>query len=134
MRVLQGIGPSSSKFYADWLSKDQLPELEYIGESLNSIFMPCPSGMNAETFRLYEALENGAIPLVVRSEGDEGLIEMLKSNLAILNIPSWEHAAMLMQNLLNDKQMLEMYRNQLLGQWAQWKLKLKDQVSVILAA
>ena len=134
MRVLQGIGPSSSKFYDGWLSKDQLPELEYISESLNSIFMPCPSGMNAETFRLYEALENGAIPLVVRSEGDDSLIEMLKSNLAILNIPSWEHAAMLMQNLLNDKQMLEMYRNQLLGQWAQWKLKLKQQVSVILSA
>jgi predicted Zn-dependent protease with MMP-like domain len=59
---------------------------------------------------------------------------MLKGHLAILNIPSWQHAVMLMANLLNDKQMLEMYRNQLLSQWAQWKAQLKDQVAVILAA
>jgi hypothetical protein len=59
---------------------------------------------------------------------------MLKGHLALLNIPSWHHAAMLMANLFNDKQMLEMYRNQLLAQWAQWKSQLKDQVGAILDA
>ena len=131
---LAQIQPSKSKFYSDWLSVDQLPELEYISETLNSIFIPCPTGMNPETFRVYEALENGAIPLIVRSDGDEAWLEMLKGHLAILNIPSWQHAVMLMANLLNDKQMLEMYRNQLLSQWAQWKAQLKDQVAAILAA
>jgi len=130
---LAKIQPSKSKFYRDWLSADQLPELEYISETLNSVFVPCPTGMNPETFRVYEALENGAIPLIVKSEGDEAWVEMLKSNLAILNIPSWEHASMLMVNLMNDKQMLEMYRNQILVQWAQWKAKLKSQVAEILS-
>ena len=134
LSVLQNIQPSKSKFYKDWLSLDQLPELEYISEMLNSIFIPCPNGMSPETFRVYEALENGAIPLIVRSEGDEAWFEMLKSNLSLLNIPSYSHAAMLMSNLVNDKNMLEMYRNQLLVQWAQWKSKLKDQVAVILNA
>jgi GR25 family glycosyltransferase involved in LPS biosynthesis len=131
---LSQIKPSRSKFYKDWLSADQLPELEYISETLNSVFIPCPTGMNPETFRIYEALENGAIPLIVKSDGDEMMMEMLKGNLSLLNIPSWEHATMLIANLMNDKQMLEMYRNQLLVQWAQWKGKLKSQVAAILDA
>eukprot|EP01041_Mallomonas_annulata_P006486 gene6486-13091_t len=39
---------------------------EYIKVMSNSVFSPCPGGNNPETFRHYEALELGTIPLFVR--------------------------------------------------------------------
>jgi GR25 family glycosyltransferase involved in LPS biosynthesis len=129
---LKPLQPSRSKFFKDWLDSAQLPEIEYVSETLNSIFVPCPAGMNAETFRVYEALENGAIPLIVRVPGDDAYIEMLKKHIFLLNIPSWNHAAMLVSNLVNDKQMLELYRNQVLSQWANYKLVLKQKVAAII--
>jgi hypothetical protein len=132
LEPLQQIQPSRSKFFDNWLDANQLGELEYISETLNSIFVPCPPGMHPETFRVYEALENGAIPLIVRSEGDEQWIEMLKTSLPILNIPNWQHAAAIVHNLVNDKQMLEIYRNQVLTQWAQYKANLKSQINGII--
>lgn len=41
---------------------------------VNTVFVPCPPGIEAETFRHYEALEAGAIPLIVTSKGAEYLL------------------------------------------------------------
>ena len=134
LKPLNSISNSRSKFFETWMDAKQLSEMEYISETLNSIFIPCPPGMNPETFRLYEALEHGAIPIVVRSEGDDVFIDMLKGNLQLLNIPTWDHAAFLMKNLLNDKQMLEVYRNQLLTQWTAYKDKIKGQIAIMMTS
>ena len=39
---------------------------EYLSIMADTIFVPCPAGNNPETFRHYEALELGSIPLIVR--------------------------------------------------------------------
>eukprot|EP01033_Poteriospumella_lacustris_P004271 gene4269-3050_t len=43
---------------------------EFLGELTNTIFVLCPSGNNPETFRLFEALETGAIPVMLRVRDD----------------------------------------------------------------
>jgi hypothetical protein len=134
MKPLLAIQPSDCKFYNKWLDSSNLQNLSYVGQLLNSIFVPCPTGMNPETFRFYEAIEHGAIPIYVRTPGDEKYVAMLQSFLPILNLPSWEHATIIMHNLNNDKNMLDMYRNQLLSQWTAYKNKLKEQVKGVLTA
>ncbi len=42
------------------------PYTQYITLAAQSAFVLCPSGNNPETFRLREALEVGAIPLMIR--------------------------------------------------------------------
>jgi len=42
-----------------------LPLYEYKIEMLNSKFVLCPSGSKQETFRFYETLEAGAIPITI---------------------------------------------------------------------
>lgn len=50
------------------IAAPQLPHYDYLNLVLDTIFMPCPAGSAVETFRLYEALELGAIPLLVKQK------------------------------------------------------------------
>ena len=95
---------------------------------MDSIFIPCPPGNNTETFRLYEALECGCIPLYVKSPGDEIYVEMLQSELGLLAVSTWEEAAALILHFFKEKPLLEGYRNSLLIRWKLWKQKLGEKV------
>ena len=128
MEVLKAVGPNHSRFFKNWMDAEQLKESEYVGTLLNSVFVPCPGGMNAETYRFWEALEHGAIPLYVRCPGDEGFVASFQGSLGILNLPSWQHGAAIMANLMNDKETLEAYRTQLLTQWSAYKNSLMNRV------
>jgi len=44
----------------------QLSRKDYLTLIGDSVFTPCPAGSATETFRLYEALELGSIPIIVR--------------------------------------------------------------------
>lgn len=46
----------------------------YIHNLSNTAYVPCPSGNNPETFRLYEALEVGAIPLFIQPVWDKNFL------------------------------------------------------------
>lgn len=50
----------------DVLGSPQLSQESYISMMADTIFVPCPAGSAPETFRLYEALELGSIPVLVR--------------------------------------------------------------------
>jgi hypothetical protein len=54
-----------------WNSADSLPVEKYRAIMDESIFVPCPAGWgNLDSFRVYEALEAGCIPLVKRRDYD----------------------------------------------------------------
>lgn len=44
-----------------------------VEQLVNTVFVPCPPGIKPETFRHYEALEAGCIPLIVASKNAEYL-------------------------------------------------------------
>jgi hypothetical protein len=44
--------------------------LHYLEKLSNTVFALCPPGNNPETFRIYEALESGAIPIIIRPSKD----------------------------------------------------------------
>ncbi len=60
--------PNKLSYTAGWCGEGSLGPEEYRTILAMSIFAPCPPGnYNQETFRLYEALEAGTIPIVLRS-------------------------------------------------------------------
>lgn len=95
---------------------------------LDTVFVPCPRGNNVETFRLYEALECGCVPIYVKTPGDESYVKMLQEEIGLLPVSSWEEAHNLMNHLWKEKILLETYRNTILTQWRVWKDKLGAQV------
>jgi len=133
MSVLKGFQPCNYKFFDNWLDAKQLKELEYTGCLLNTVFVPCPRGQHFETFRFWEALDHGCIPIVVREEGDETWFQMISSKLHIMNLPTWGHAGGLIQHLMNNKEVLDKYRVTVLVQWQRWKDELRTQVREALA-
>jgi hypothetical protein len=128
LKPLQGLGPHTLRLVDTWESDQKLTRNQYVASLLDTIFVPCPPGNNLETFRLYEALECGSIPLYVKSPGDEAYVEWLQTELGLLPVSSWEEAAALMVHFFQEKDLLEGYRNTLLIRWKQWKLKLGQEV------
>ena len=125
---IMGFGPNRCKFLDTWNSKDTVGYDEYIGTLLDTVFVPCPGGNNVETYRFYEALECGCVPILVRESGDELFIKMITDNLPIVPVKNWDEGNILMQQLYNDKNLLEGYRMNVLNGWRLWKDRLKGAV------
>jgi len=125
---LNGIEPNKKVFYNKWADSSQLQASEYSEQCLKTIFMPCPVGNNPETFRIYEALEHGCIPIYVRERGDDLFIKMLTSNLPIAIMDSWEASGKFMVDNFQNTSMLVDYRIKLLEAWSVWKKKIMSDI------
>jgi hypothetical protein len=77
--------------------------------------------MNPETFRLYEALELGAIPLYVREPGDELYYKKLNETIKILSIGSWGDAHNFVKYMLDNPEICDKYRTLVLSGWIETK-------------
>jgi hypothetical protein len=128
LEPLQQIQPHSLRLVDSWDSPEKLTRNQYVASLLDSLFVPCPSGNNSETFRLYEALECGCIPLYVKTPGDETYIGWIQEEIGLLSISRWSETCVLMQHFLNEKEVMESYRNMLLNRWRIWKERLGTQV------
>jgi hypothetical protein len=117
-----------------WNDAKQLGTIEYLGSMLNSIFVACPGGQNMETFRFYEALECGAVPLFVRQEGDEAWWAMMNPYLNMLEIRSWPHAVGLIDYFMKNKDVLEKYRLSILSGWVRCKMDSREKMKKFLEA
>lgn len=122
---LKVIQPNSYTFFANWMDATQLKADEYSTKLNQSLFAPCPAGMNAETFRFWEALEHGCIPVYVRREGDEAHWQFLKEHLPLEAYSSWEEAAKAMGLALSDLTGLAIQREAIREAWKAWKTTLK---------
>jgi hypothetical protein len=116
------------KFLDQWNDPEQLSHEEYISTTLNSIFIPCPEGMNVETFRFYETLECGALPLVVETETSALWIAWLKKKLPLQTHTSWDSAAEWMLSITKKSEELEAYRDSVLQAWIAWRVEVQEQV------
>jgi hypothetical protein len=90
--------------------------------------------MNPETFRFYEAMECGCLPILVKTDRNAAWIEWISEHLPILPVESWEAAAKLMEQLLEQKPMLESYRARVLEGWMDWKRRIRDEMKTWLSS
>lgn len=116
-----------SKFYPTWNDPSALSKAEYIKEMTNSIFVPCPDGVNPETFRFYEALEAGCIPLIVKTEKNAAWFKWVSNYIPLVANDSWEDAVRIMYTLITKPERLEIYREQILNGWVSWTNSLRQQ-------
>ena len=108
------------KFFPDWNHPEQLTEEKYIELLQNTIFVPCPEGNNVETYRLYEALECGCIPVFTK------LPTVLEdSDIPFLRGETWKEVADLMSSLLENPVELNKHSNNIMVGWSNYKDRLK---------
>jgi GR25 family glycosyltransferase involved in LPS biosynthesis len=133
LEPLKGLEPHKTIFYKDWMDPDQLTADQYSNLCGQSIFMACPGGQNPETFRFWESLEFGCIPLYVRRAGDEAFYAFLSKELPLISFSTWEQAAGFMKSLMENPASLVQYRKTILEKWSGWKQKLQEQCAQIIA-
>jgi len=135
MQVLNAIQPSFNRFFDDWNSPSQMKTEEYISLLLSSKFVPCPRGQNFESYRFYEALCCGCIPLFLTDEKDPMSmlwLQQFEGILPFINIQSWEHAAALMQHLTSNPHVMDQYRRAIFHNWVQFFTKLREKVAAAI--
>jgi hypothetical protein len=108
-----------------WQSSDSLSTKEYKDILSNSIFIPCPAGNSSvDTFRLYEALEVGSIPIIEKSKYWK---YMLKDH-PLIEVSSWKEASQEINRLLENNQSLEEYNIKIKLWWKSFKKKLTNEI------
>lgn len=116
------------RMFDEWNDPAQVGETEYVATMLNSKFVLCPSGHNGETFRFYEAIECGAIPLIVGEPKNEPFLAFIKNRIPVIPIKSWEDAKEFMLELRKTPELMDGYRQHILDGWAKWKVALADEI------
>lgn len=81
-----------------------------------------------ETFRVYEALENGCIPIVERRWG-LAYFDRLFSEHPIPTVDGWMHAARRIEDWARDPQELHRIQRKVSSWWQEYKRKLREGVS-----
>lgn len=122
------IKPYSLHFTPDWNHSSMTNEHDYLDILTNSKFCPILRGNNIETFRLYECLENGVIPIYVRMDGDNDFWDWISSKIKLLNINNWVTAKNAINYFINNPDKAEQYRLGLINNWNDWKNNIKLQI------
>jgi GR25 family glycosyltransferase involved in LPS biosynthesis len=127
LELLKPVGKYSCKLFNEWNHPDNLTREEYCATLLDSVFVPCIGGNNPDTFRLYEALECGCIPIIINDEKSSDYFNYINKYLPFLNLTSWEQVPGFIGQLYRDKENLQIYRNILLRNYAIMKETLKKE-------
>lgn len=99
----------------------QLPRSEYHAILDNTLFAPCPMG-NAmlETWRFYEALEAGCIPIIEARPWMHYHERLLGPN-PVPTVYCWAQARNLINGLAEDREKLNALQQHILSWWTQCK-------------
>jgi hypothetical protein len=102
----------------------------YGGILRRTLFCPAPRGDRTwDSFRLYEGLEMGCVPMVERAEG---YFRRLLGEHPMIEIDDWSEAARLARALLEDRPTLDA-RRQACGDWWQaTKARLAREVAALV--
>lgn len=99
LKAMNGIADGFTHLTEGFGSADALATPAYRALLDESVFVPCPSGWsNLESFRTYEALEAGCIPIVETRPGFDYYTALLGAH-PMPAVANWDEAAALMRKL-----------------------------------
>lgn len=127
---LRKVEPSFVKKTQAFGSADSLDSKSYYNILNDSIFTPIPIGfIHPETYRLFECLEIGCIPIV---ENPKKFFDMLFPNNPFIKIELWKEAKIIIEDFRNNTQLLEKKREDCINWWDQTKLKYQKEIEYII--
>ena len=126
---LSTIEPNKIKLLQTWSAPTKEEANEYTSLLNESKFVPCPKGMNYETFRVYEALEAGCVPICVGTESDEHKVyEHLIGSGVILMAQDWTAAANIINQINSNINILDQLQENLTKYWMNKKLHITSSI------
>jgi len=105
----------------------------YALELADAKFAPCPAGNSPETIRFYDALENGAIPVLVECDFTRYLFPNRDGEpLPAIILSSWNDFAATLQPYLEDEGLLNELQRRAIGWWQQQKQITRHQAAGLI--
>jgi hypothetical protein len=128
LSALESIRPHFSRSTDRSQSAPLTPE-EYQHVLEDTIFAPCPMGrINLECFRLYEALECGAIPIVERRFGLDYFSSLLGRH-PFLTVRKWSELKDILVLFVNDPHRLAEKQSEVGSWWKAHKASIKRNIN-----
>ena len=125
-------GSSETHLTKKWNDPGALSPTHAVEKLGRAVFAPCPAGnLNPDTFRLMEALESGAIPVVTRFHGFD-YFRLIFGDHPFVVADSWELAAKNCQRLLDDPSFLEEKASDVWSWYERFRSNLQSDVASLL--
>jgi hypothetical protein len=132
--MINALKETNGEYYCNvnsaWQSDDSLSTKDYKKILEQSIFTPCPRGNSSvDTFRLYEAIEAGSIPVVVK---DDYWSDLLGENHPFIQVSNWKKAAADIEYLSKQVNWQEDYSSKLRDWWKEYKSNITVKIKNII--
>lgn len=125
LEPLMIVGPHSYRFQPDWNHSTMTPKEEYLAILGNSKFCPILRGNHMETFRLYEALEAGALPITTIT--DTGYLGWIEEHMGLSSLYPWTQPLLALQQGQSES-----IRQAVGERWASWKKAIRITCAALL--
>jgi GR25 family glycosyltransferase involved in LPS biosynthesis len=125
LREFVSFTPYSCHLQPHWNHPTATKEKLYLSLLGNSKFCPVLKGQNPETFRLYEALEAGCLPVTTIT--DTKYVAWIEEHLGLSSLYDWTHPSIaLSSSAITEETRLEVGRR-----WNVWKQEIKKACSIL---
>ena len=133
LQTLSSIEPNSMKLLPTWKQPQPEEAEEYMKVLGDSKFIPCPKGQNYETYRLYEALESGCIPICIGDINNEHeCYNKLIGDNAVLISQDWTSVKSMIQQICNNHEALNQIQENLSNYWTTHKINITAHIVAAL--
>jgi GR25 family glycosyltransferase involved in LPS biosynthesis len=118
--------PHHCKLQKQWNDPTKTKEKEYLADLTNSMFCPILRGNHMETFRIYEALEAGALPIAM--EANE-YTRWIDEHLQLSDLYRWTEPTIMEQ--LRSVERIDEIQNNVMSRWSRWKERVQLAIQCI---
>jgi GR25 family glycosyltransferase involved in LPS biosynthesis len=120
LAAFQSYVPHSCRLQPEWNHPTGTKEEEYMHILENSMFCPILKGNNVETFRLYEALEAGVLPLFGPTISPEFMAQV-QQYIDLSNVYDWTNV----ESMNIQAELKEIAQLIVISGWTQWKMNIQ---------
>jgi hypothetical protein len=125
---LKKIEPHKCYFF-DGRSQQPLDRAEFKALLSDSVFSPCPMGNTVlESFRIYESLEMGCIPILERRRWMPYHDRLMPGH-PLPTVSSWREARQFVEEISRDQFRMIAFQQDIGEWWRSYKVKLRNDVS-----
>jgi GR25 family glycosyltransferase involved in LPS biosynthesis len=114
--------PFSCNLQPSWNHPTATKERQYLSQMANSKFCPVMRGQNVETFRMYEALETGTLPITLVKDAYSDWID---EHLHLSTLYDWTNPQCLGQSV----HLGQSVQQAVMARWATWKQNIKELIA-----
>lgn len=125
---MSSLAEGYTRFTSGFASSDGLSLEQYLSMLEQVAFAPCPSGNeNIDTFRVYEALECGAVPIVERRHNHDYYFEMCGPH-PLPTVSDWRETPHLLAQIGTGAE-LDRLQRRCIDWWSSVKLRFRAQIA-----